>query len=115
MTEIAPPHLSPGEITLFNARIKSHGLWLTSGSDYFEETDLPGVYQSSGSVFINSGPLFHIGTLWNTLVTFHVGGTNVFVRRVDASEICRLIETERCTDAYLLPPTREQSLLRVSV
>jgi long-chain acyl-CoA synthetase len=59
-------------------------------------------------VYLNSGPLFHIGTLWNTLVTFHAGGTNVFVRRVDAEEICRLIEVERCTDAYLLPQTREQ-------
>ena len=59
-------------------------------------------------VYLNSGPLFHIGTLWNTLVTLHAGGTNVFVRRVDAEEICRVIEAERCTDAYLLPPTREQ-------
>jgi long-chain acyl-CoA synthetase len=59
-------------------------------------------------VYLNSGPLFHIGTFWNTLVTFHAGGTNVFVRRVDVEEICRLIETERCTDAYLLPQTREQ-------
>ena len=59
-------------------------------------------------VYLNSGPLFHIGTFWNTLVTFHAGGTNVFVRRVDVEEICRVIESERCTDAYLLPPTREQ-------
>lgn len=59
-------------------------------------------------VYLNSGPLFHIGTFWNTLVTFHAGGTNVFVRRVEVEEICRLIESERCTDAYLLPPTRDQ-------
>jgi long-chain acyl-CoA synthetase len=63
---------------------------------------------TSDDVYLNSGPLFHIGTFWNTLVTFHVGGTNVFVRRVDVEEICRLIESERCTDAYLLPQTREQ-------
>jgi long-chain acyl-CoA synthetase len=59
-------------------------------------------------VYLNSGPLFHIGTFWNTLVTFHAGGTNVFVRRVDVEEICKLIESERCTGAYLLPQTREQ-------
>jgi long-chain acyl-CoA synthetase len=59
-------------------------------------------------VYLNSGPLFHIGTFWNTLVTFHAGGTNVFVRRVDVEEICRLIQSERCTDAYLLPQTRDQ-------
>jgi long-chain acyl-CoA synthetase len=63
---------------------------------------------TTDDVYLNSGPLFHIGTFWNTLVTFHAGGTNVFVRRVDVEEICRLIEAERCTGAYLLPQTREQ-------
>jgi len=61
-------------------------------------------------VYLNSGPLFHIGTFWNTLATFHAGGTNVFVRRVDADEICAVIERERCTGAYLMPQTREQLL-----
>jgi acyl-CoA synthetase (AMP-forming)/AMP-acid ligase II len=63
---------------------------------------------TSEDVYLNSGPLFHIGTFWNTLATFHAGGTNVFVRRVEPEEICRIIEAERCTDAYLLPPTRAQ-------
>jgi len=63
---------------------------------------------TADDVYLNSGPLFHIGTFWNTLATFHAGGTNVFVRRVDPEEICRLIERERCTGAYLLPPTRQQ-------
>ena len=35
-------------------RIKSRGLWLTTGSDYFEETDLPDVYSTTGAVFINT-------------------------------------------------------------
>ncbi len=33
-------------------------------------------------VFLNSGPLFHLGTLMRTFATFHLGGTNVFVARV---------------------------------
>jgi long-chain acyl-CoA synthetase len=59
-------------------------------------------------VFLNSGPLFHLGTLMWTFATFHLGGTNVFVRRVDPEELCRLIDAERCTGAFLLPPTRER-------
>ncbi|HEX4775817.1 MAG TPA: AMP-binding protein [Acidimicrobiia bacterium] len=61
-------------------------------------------------VFLNSGPLFHIATFWSTLTTFHMGGTNVFVRRVDAEELCRLIDVERCTGAFVLPPTRDEML-----
>jgi len=37
-----------------------------------------------------------------------MGGTNVFVRRSDAEELCRLIEAERCTGAFLMPPTIAQ-------
>ena len=40
-------------------------------------------------VFLNSGPLFHIGTFMPNLSTFVMGGTNVFVRRSDGEELCR--------------------------
>ena len=59
-------------------------------------------------VFLNSGPLFHVGTLMTILATFHMGGCNVFVRRVEPEELCRLIDQEHCTGAFLLPPTRDQ-------
>jgi long-chain acyl-CoA synthetase len=59
-------------------------------------------------VYLNSGPLFHIATFMTTLATFHFGGTNVFTRRVDAEELCRIISTERCTGAFILPPTMDQ-------
>ncbi len=58
--------------------------------------------------YLNCGPMFHVGTLMLTLATFVMGGTNVFTPRVDAEELCRLIETERCTGAFLQPPTIEQ-------
>jgi acyl-CoA synthetase (AMP-forming)/AMP-acid ligase II len=61
-------------------------------------------------VFLNSGPLFHLGTLMRTFATFHLGGTNVFVRRSDPDELCRLIEAERCTGAFLMPPTMAQMI-----
>ena len=61
-------------------------------------------------VFLNSGPLFHLGTLMRTFATFHMGGTNVFVRRSDPDELCRLIEEEKCTGAFLMPPTVTQMI-----
>jgi acyl-CoA synthetase (AMP-forming)/AMP-acid ligase II len=61
-------------------------------------------------VYLNSGPLFHIATFMTTLATLQMGGTNVFTRRVDAEEICRLIESERCTGAFVIGPTIDQIL-----
>jgi acyl-CoA synthetase (AMP-forming)/AMP-acid ligase II len=61
-------------------------------------------------VYLNSGPLFHIATFMTTLATFHFGGTNVFTRRVDAEELCRIIAAERCTGAFILPPTIDQMI-----
>jgi long-chain acyl-CoA synthetase len=65
---------------------------------------------SCESVYLNAGPLFHIGTFQSTLATFHLGGCNVFTRRADPEEICRLVEAERCTGAYLVGPTIERIL-----
>jgi long-chain acyl-CoA synthetase len=56
-------------------------------------------------VYLNCGPLFHVATFMTTMATFHFGGTNVFTPRVDAEELCRLVETERCTGAFVMGPT----------
>jgi long-chain acyl-CoA synthetase len=56
-------------------------------------------------VYLNSGPLFHVGTFKATLATFFAGGTNVFTPRVDPEELCRLVSVHRCTGAFLQPPT----------
>ena len=45
----------------------------------------------AGYVYLNAGPLFHVATFMTTLATFHMAGSNVFTRRVDAEELCRLI------------------------
>jgi long-chain acyl-CoA synthetase len=55
--------------------------------------------------FLNCGPLFHVGTLMVTLAVFHIGGTNVFIRRTDSAEIARMIDAERCTYAFLMQST----------
>jgi long-chain acyl-CoA synthetase len=59
-------------------------------------------------VYLNSGPLFHVATFMTTLATLLMGGTNVFTPRVDAEELCRIIATERCTGAFIMPPTIDQ-------
>src|SRR5260370_30959 len=61
-------------------------------------------------VYLNCGPLFHIATFMTTLATFVAAGMNVFTRRVDADELCRLIETEQCTGAFVVGPTIKQIL-----
>ena len=42
------------------------------------------------------------------MATFQMAGTNVFTRRVDAEELCRLIDAERCTGAFVIGPTIDQ-------
>ena len=64
----------------------------------------------AGYVYLNCGPMFHIATLMTTLATYLFGGVNVFTPRVDAEELCRVIEAERCTGAFIMPPTIEQIL-----
>ncbi|HZN15106.1 MAG TPA: AMP-binding protein [Acidimicrobiales bacterium] len=64
----------------------------------------------SSYVYLNAGPLFHVATLMTTLATFHMAGTNVFTRRVDAEELCRLIDAEGCTGAFVIGPTIAQIL-----
>jgi long-chain acyl-CoA synthetase len=63
---------------------------------------------SPSYVYLNCGPLFHIVTFITTLATFHLAGTNVFTARSDAEEICRLIDAEHCTGAFLIGPTAGQ-------
>jgi len=59
-------------------------------------------------VYLNCGPLFHIATFMTTLAVFQWGGTNVFTPRVEAEELCRLIEAEKCRGAFVMGPTLTQ-------
>jgi acyl-CoA synthetase (AMP-forming)/AMP-acid ligase II len=58
----------------------------------------------AGFTFLNCGPLFHVGTMMFCLATFQIGGTNVFTPAYEATEVCRLIEAEKCTQAFLFGP-----------
>jgi acyl-CoA synthetase (AMP-forming)/AMP-acid ligase II len=58
------------------------------------------------SVFVNSGPLFHIGNFqFDSLPVFVRGGTNVYLRRVEEQQLLQLIADEKVTSAFLMPPT----------
>jgi acyl-CoA synthetase (AMP-forming)/AMP-acid ligase II len=58
------------------------------------------------SVFVNTGPLFHIGNFqFDSLPVFVRGGTNVYVRRVEEEPLLHLIAKEKVTSAFLMPPT----------
>ncbi|NRQ38352.1 AMP-binding protein [Nonomuraea sp. NN258] len=54
-----------------------------------------------GFTFLNNGPLFHVGTMMFCLATLQIGGTNVFTPAFEAEEVCRLIDAERVTQAFL--------------
>ncbi|WP_238015193.1 AMP-binding protein [Dactylosporangium sp. AC04546] len=62
------------------------------------------------TVTINAGPLFHVAAYMWLLPTFLSGGTNVFVSRADPAEVCLLIQAERVTTGFLLPPIIERIL-----
>ena len=83
----------------------SHTALLTQGLVMGMLQEVTGDY-----VYLNSGPLFHIATFMTTMATFHFAGTNVFTRRVDAEELCRLVDAERCTGAFIVGPTFRQIL-----
>jgi long-chain acyl-CoA synthetase len=88
-----------------NGAVLSHTACISQGLVYGHFTRTSG-----DDVYLNSGPMFHLGTLMHTLATFVFGGTNVFVRRVEGDELCRVIAAEGCTGAFLVGPIFESVL-----
>lgn len=57
-------------------------------------------------VFVNTGPLFHIGNFqFDSLPVFLMGGTNVYVRRIEEQHLLEVIAAEKVTSAFLTAPT----------
>jgi acyl-CoA synthetase (AMP-forming)/AMP-acid ligase II len=88
-----------------NGAMLSHTACILQGLVYGHYTGT-----TADDVYLNSGPLFHLGTLMHTFATLVAGGTNVFVPRVDAELLCRIVERERCTGVFLVGPTIDQVL-----
>jgi acyl-CoA synthetase (AMP-forming)/AMP-acid ligase II len=61
------------------------------------------------AVFLNSGPMFHIGNFqFFGIPVLLQGGTNVVTRRVIAGDVLDILAAEQCTRAYLMPATITQ-------
>jgi len=86
-----------------NGAMLSHRACIAQGVVYGHFTGT-----TADTVYLNSGPLFHLGTFMNALATLVAGGTNVFLRRVESEELCRVIDAERCTGAFLVGPMMDQ-------
>ena len=85
-----------------NGAVLSHRACIAQGVVHGSVTGTTG-----DDVYLNSGPMFHLGTLMHTFSTLVAGGTNVFVRRNDPDELGRIISEERCTGAFLVGPMIE--------
>jgi acyl-CoA synthetase (AMP-forming)/AMP-acid ligase II len=61
------------------------------------------------TVFLNSGPMFHIGNFqFYGIPVLLQGGTNVVTRRVIAGEVLDVLAAGKCTRAYIMPATITQ-------
>ena len=57
-------------------------------------------------MFLNTGPMFHIGNFqFFGIPVLLQAGTNVVTRRVVADEVLGILAAEQCTHAYLMPAT----------
>ena len=59
---------------------------------------------TSEAVYLNCGPMFHMGTLMSTFATLLVGGKNVFIPRLDPQAVVAAIAAERCTRGFFPAP-----------
>ncbi len=61
------------------------------------------------TVFLNSGPMFHIGNFqFFGIPVLIQGGTNVVTRRIVASDVLDILAARQCTRAYIMPATITQ-------
>jgi len=102
---------APGPVVMFHtAAFDGHpkGALLTEDG-LLQQAAIMGLLEemSAEYTYLNCGPLFHIATAVMTLATLLVGGTNVFVPKVEPEALCEIIERERCNGAYILGPTAE--------
>ena len=65
---------------------------------------------SNETVWLSTGPLFHLGTMMFAMTTFHMGGKNVFIRRTDAQSLCEIVHRERCTKSWIVSKTMDEMI-----
>ncbi|GAB3686795.1 AMP-binding protein [Actinocorallia lasiicapitis] len=82
-----------------NAALLSHRALIAHSEALLHQRQM-----EDGFTFLACGPMFHVGTNMFVLATFLLGGKNVFTPAYEPKEVCRLIEAERCTQAFLFGP-----------
>lgn len=102
--EFAPVADTEPTLALYTAAFdgRPNAALLSSAALIAHSTSLLVVRQMEpGFTFLNNGPLFHVGTMMFCLATLQIGGTNVFMPAFDAEEVCRLVDEEKVTQAFL--------------
>ena len=82
-----------------NAALLSHRALIAHSSSLLYVREM-----RDGFTYLASGPMFHVGTNMFVLATFLLGGKNVFTPAYEPKEVCRLIEAEKVTQAFLFGP-----------
>lgn len=102
---------SLGALIIYTAAFdgRANGAVLSQNTILLENLVLaPTMRISNETVFLAVGPMFHLGTLMQCLTVFHLGGTNVFVRRSDPLSIAQAIHSEKCTRTWLVSKTMDE-------
>jgi len=102
---------SAGALIIYTAAFdgRANGAMLNQNTILLENLVLaPGMHISNETVFLAVGPMFHLGTLMQCLTVFHMGGTNVFVRRSDPQSIAQAIHDRKCTRTWLVSKTMDE-------
>lgn len=88
---------------------RPNGAMLSQTAIMWQSLTLLDVLDLSGeTAFLNSGPLFHVGTLQITMAVFLIGGRNLFIRRWDAKAMAEAIHNHRCTHAFIFIQTAQE-------
>jgi acyl-CoA synthetase (AMP-forming)/AMP-acid ligase II len=110
-TSLIEPDADRGLLVLYTAAFTGRpaGAVLTENGLYLQGiAHIPVLQTRHDDVNLVATPLFHVLAWVALLPTLICGGTNVFVARPDAEEICRAIVDDGATTGPIMPPTAIQ-------
>ncbi|MDR2188071.1 MAG: AMP-binding protein [Azonexus sp.] len=88
---------------------RPNGAMLSQTAIMWQDLEIIDIQQMSCETrFLQCGPLFHIGSFQVFMAIFHIGGTNVFVRRWDTQLVAEAIQEHRCNRAFIFIQTAQE-------
>jgi len=88
---------------------RPNGAMLSQTAIMWQDLELIDIQQmSSETSFLQCGPLFHVGSFMVMMAVFHIGGTNVFIRRWDSQAAAEAIHEHRCNRAFIFIQTAQE-------